>query len=266
MNKTQLFLKAHSPTILTIIGSIGVISTAILAVMKTPEALKLIDEAKMVKQLEKEQDYIHIDNKKHEVPVIVELTKLEMIQAAWKAYIPAIISGITTIACIAGANYLNIKKQQSLTSAYILLDNVLKEYRKKMSEQYGNDTEEIYNEITRKQFEEAHDIYKETLFFEFNSCRFFEANIHKVLQAECKALMQFETYGHLSLNDYYSYIGIDLTPYGEAQGWSEYQMEFRERMKYPKLEFKYERNIMSNGLVVYNIITNVEPTDDLYCF
>ena len=111
MNKAQLFLKGNSPTILTVIGSLGVISTAILAVKGTPRAILLLEEAKHDKG--------------------AELTILETVNATWMAYIPAAISCVATITCIAGANYLNIKKQQSLMSSYALLDSAFKEYRKK---------------------------------------------------------------------------------------------------------------------------------------
>lgn len=245
MNKAQLFLKAHSPTILTVIGSTGVVITAVLAVKGTPKALKLIEEAKNIKG--------------------DELTTGETIQVAWKPYIPAAISCVSTILCIVGANYLNIKKQKNLMSAYMLLDNAFKQYRNRVSEEYGEDVDEEFGrDLVRKQLEEMEDIYKETLFFEFNSMRFFEANIHKVLQAECKAKLQFEQYEYLTLNDYYAYLGIDDSLYGECMGWSKYQMRTEEHVD--NLEFTYERVIMSNGLVCYNIITNVAPTMDHFCF
>lgn len=245
MNKFQLFLKGNSPTILTVIGSLGVISTSILAVTATPKAIKLIEMA----QEEKGEN----------------LTTIEKVKVAWTPYIPAIISCAATIFCIAGANYLNIKKQKSLTSAYMLLDNAFKEYRKRIQEEYGEEYDKnLYGEINRNQLETMEDLYKDTLFFEFNSMRFFETNIHKVLQAECKALLQFEEFGHLSLNDYYSYLGISPSDYGEAMGWSKYQMRTEEYTD--KLEFHYERCIMSNGLVCYNIYTNVTPTMDHFCF
>ena len=223
MNKAQLFLKAHSPTILTVIGSTGVVITAVLAVKGTPKALKLIEEAKITKG--------------------DELTVGETVQVAWKPYIPAAISCVSTILCIVGANYLNIQKQ--------------KRYGEEVDEKFSHD-------LVRKQLEEMEGIYTETLFFEFNSMRFFEANIHKVLQAECKAKIQFAQYEHLTLNDYYSYLGIDPSPYGEAMGWSKYQMQTEEHVD--DWEFTYERVIMSNGIVCYNIITNVSPTMDHFCF
>ena len=245
MNKAQLFLKAHSPTILTVIGSTGVVITAVLAVKGTPKALKLIEEAKMTKG--------------------DELTVGETVQVAWKPYIPAAISCVSTILCIVGANYLNIQKQKNLMSAYMLLDNAFKEYRNRVSERYGEEVdEEFSHDLVRNQLEEMEGIYTETLFFEFNSMRFFEANIHKVLQAECKAKIQFEECGHLTLNEYYSYLGIEPSPYGETIGWSKYQMQTEEYVD--ELEFTYERVIMSNGIVCYNIITNVSPTMDHFCF
>ena len=245
MNKAQLFLKAHSPTILTVIGSTGVVITAVLAVKGTPKALKLIEEAKMTKG--------------------DELTVGETVQVAWKPYIPAVISCVSTILCIVGANYLNVQKQKNLMSAYMLLDNAFKEYRNRVSERYGEEVDkEFSHDLVRKQLEEMDGIYTETLFFEFNSMRFFEADIHKVLQAECKAKIQFAQYGYLTLNDYYSYLGIESSPYGEAMGWSKYQMQTEEHVD--DLEFTYERVIMSNLRVCYNIITNVSPTMDHFCF
>ena len=245
MNKAQMFLKAHSPTILTILGSTGVILTTVMAIKDTPKALKAIEEAK---------------NTKND-----ELTKIEIIQVSWKVYLPTIITGASTICCIIGANYLNIKKQRNLISAYMLLDNAFKEYRRKVSEKYGDDVDnEFSKDLVKNQLKDSNDIYEDTLFFEFNSMRFFEASIYKVLEAECKAKMQFEKYGHLSLNDYYAYLEISPSPYGDAMGWSKFQMQTEEYTD--ELEFNYERVVMTNGIVCYNIWTNVNPTMDHYCF
>ena len=246
MNRTQLFLKKHSATCLTIIGSAGVIITTVLAVKATPKALKMIEEA---------------ENDKGE-----ELTKLEVLQTAWTPYIPAVISCVSTIACIFGSNYINIKRQKSMAAAYMILDNAFREYRNKVIEQYGKDVDtDIRHQIIREQgskYEESAD--DSTLFFEFNSMRFFESSIHKVMQAECKVLAQLEKYGQVTLNDYYSYLGIDPSAYGEAMGWSKFQMETEQYVK--KLEFTYDKVVMTNGLICWNIVTNVEPTMDHFCF
>ena len=245
MNKFNLFMRAHSPSILTAIGASGVIITTVLAVKATPKAMKIIEKEELIRS--------------------ERLTIKEKIQVAWKPYIPCVISGVSTILCIVGSNYLNIKKQKNLMSAYMLLDNAFKQYRQNISEKYGEDVDkELSDDIIKKQFESEDPMFQETLFFEFNSLRFFEANPHTVLQAECKAKMQIEKYGQLTLNDYYSYLGIDPSPYGEAMGWSTYQMQTEEYVDH--LEFSYERVVMSNGIVCYNIITNVSPTMDHFCY
>lgn len=248
MNNSQIFMKKYSPTILTVIGSAGVIITTVLAVKSTPKALKLIEEAKNTKE--------------------EDLTVLETIKVAWMPYIPAAISALSTILCISGANYLNAKKQKNLASAYILLDNAFKGYCNKVTERYGSDVDkDIRNEVIREQFNENSIILGEgdMMFFEFNSLRFFESDIHTVMQAECKAIEQFDKYGHLSLNDYYSYLGIPpCEDYGECIGWSSSQMyqNYREE----KLEFKYERNYAGNGVIYYTISTNIEPTLDYFIY
>ena len=91
-------LYRSSPTILTVVASIGVIATTITAVQATPKAIKLLKEA----ELEKGEN----------------LTKLEIVRVAGPTYIPSVLLGVSTIACIFGANALNQKKQASLMSAY----------------------------------------------------------------------------------------------------------------------------------------------------
>ena len=111
LRSSKLFLKRNSSTILTVVGATGVIATSVMAVKATPKALAMIEKAKE----EKGED----------------LTKLETIKVAGPAYIPAAIAGISTIACIFGANILNKRQQAALMSAYALIDNSYKEYKNK---------------------------------------------------------------------------------------------------------------------------------------
>ena len=64
--------------------------------------------------------------------------------SAWKCYIPTAAFGLSTIACIMGANALNSRKQAALTSAYALINQSYKEYKDKLKELYG---EEAHNAI-----------------------------------------------------------------------------------------------------------------------
>lgn len=77
-------LYRSSPTILTVVASIGVVTTTITAVRATPKAIKMLKEA---------------ESEKGE-----NLTKLEIIRAAGPTYIPSVLLGVSTIACIFGAS------------------------------------------------------------------------------------------------------------------------------------------------------------------
>lgn len=108
----RLFVKRNASTILTGLGSIGVVATSIMAVKATPKALRLIEEA---------------ETKKGE-----KLTKWEKVKVSSPSYISTIGLGIATVTCIIGAEILNQKAQASLISAYALLDQSYKDYRRKL--------------------------------------------------------------------------------------------------------------------------------------
>lgn len=132
MNNT--FLKRHSSTILTVMGAIGVGATAVIAVKDTPKALRILDEAEQEKG--------------------EELTVKEKIITAGPVYIPAIAVGVSTIACIFGANALNKRNQAALMSAYALLDQSYKDYKRKVSDIYGKDADKkIIEEVVKEELE-----------------------------------------------------------------------------------------------------------------
>jgi hypothetical protein len=240
MNKTERFLKKNSSTILTIIGSGGVILTTVLAVKATPKALELI----------KEEEF---KQNKH-------LNKKEIIKVAWKPYIPAIIAGSSTIACIVGANYLNLKNQASIMSAYALLDSSYKEYRNKTKEVYGDDSE-IRKKVIESKFDDSvRTNPEETLFFDYQSMRFFESTFEDILKAEHIFLHNYGINGVTNLNEYYKYVGLEPTEWGNRLGWS--TLESHDIYGYEDLAIDYEKVIMSNGLECWNIVFSIEPSED----
>ena len=124
LNRTSIFCKRHGATILTCLGGVGVVATTALAIKATPKALEIIDIC---------------EEEKGE-----ELTAIEKVSVAWKPYVPTVLIGAGTLACIFGANVLNKHQQASLISAYTLIDNSYREYQAKLKELYG---EEAHQEI-----------------------------------------------------------------------------------------------------------------------
>ena len=156
---------SHISTILTCIGAIGVVTTAVLTAKATPKALQLLERVEI----------------ESETP----LTIGKKIRVAAPAYIPAAVSGVSTIACIFGANILNKRTQASMASAYALLDNSYREYRRKVNELYGEAAdEEVVTELANDRYSED-DVEipdGQALFFDSNGLRYFNAPMNEVIQ------------------------------------------------------------------------------------
>ena len=243
MNKTQLFLKRHSSTILTVIGGAGVAATAVLSVKATPKALKLLEKA----QEEKGEN----------------LTLVETVKVAWKPYIPAVTVGVSTVACIFGANYLNIKNQASLMSAYALLDSSFKEYRNKVDDIYGEKSDiNVKQEVVNSKYDENMVLHDgKLLFFDYQSMQFFESTMEHMLYAENAFLEIFHAKGYACLNEYYDIVGIPRVDYGYQLGWFDL-LEDNDPYNCHELEFDYEEITVGNGQKCWIVKMSMPPSFD----
>lgn len=153
-------------TLLTCIGIVGVIATAVMAAKDSQKARNLLIDAEINKG--------------------DELTTKEKIIVAAPAYIPTIAVAGATVACVLGANVLNKRSQASLASAYALLDTSYKEYRRKVSELYGDEVDDtVLAELAKDDYEEEplDELPEGELLFWDSSCRrYFRASLDQVLQ------------------------------------------------------------------------------------
>lgn len=241
--RSKLFASRNSSTILTCIGGVGVVGTAVLAAKATPKALALIELAKE----EKGKD----------------LTKTEVVKVAGPVYIPSIVVGASTIACIFGANILNKRQQASLASAYALLDNSYKEYKKKVAELYGEDADrQVRTEIAKDKYEEDPIKVEEgkLLFYDQFSDRYFESTMADVLRAEYKINKKISNYGGAHLNEFYEALDLPQEDYGVSLGWSTGSLMSVEWTQW--LDFVHEKVVMDDGLECYIISFSVDPMYD----
>lgn len=253
LNYSKSFFKRNASTILTSIGGIGVVATSIMTAKVTPKALILLEEAKEEKG--------------------EELTKLEVVRVAGPSYIPAIILGVSTIACIFGANALNKRQQAALMSAYALLDNSYKEYKNKLVELYGEETHQ--NIVDSIAIEKAQDTYvhagyfntdcelaldehcsEPVLFYDEYSNRYFEATIEQVITAEYHLNRNYVLRGSSVLNELYDFLGLEPTEYGEVLGWAPSD----EGMYW--IEFNHRKVVLDDGLECFIIEMPFEPSLD----
>ena len=249
LSKSQVFLKRNSATILTCVGAAGVIATAVTAVKATPKALLLLENAKEDKG--------------------EELTKFETIKVAGPAYVPALLLGTGTIACIFGANVLNQRNQASLMSAYALLDGAYKDYRKKVDELYGEEAgAEVRAGIAKDKYEE-HPIEQVSdgtrLYYDFYSSRYFEATPAAVKRAEYEVNRTLMLDDGVFLNEWYQHLDLEPLEYGWNFGWS--ACANSDMYWQTWIDFNHEKTVMDDGLECIIISFSQEPYPDFedYC-
>ena len=199
----------RSPEILTGIGIAGMITTAVLAAKYTPKALELIEEKKQEKG--------------------EELTKLETVEAAWKAYIPPMVTGTMSTICLIGASSVNLRRNAALATAYTISETALREYRDKVTETIGEKKEHSIRDAIAKDRMDKHPIESSevimtnkgnTMCFDVFSQRYFLSDIEKLRRSENELNRQMLSDGSITLNDLYDEIGLDQLPIGDRIGWN----------------------------------------------
>lgn len=211
-SNVRQFVNRRSPEILTGIGIAGMLTTTVLAVKATPKAMELIEERKN----EECTDY---------------LSPLEIVKVAWKPYIPAIVTGVTSTFCLIGASSVHLKRNAALATAYKLSETAITEYREKVIETIGEKKEKtvrdkVAEERVRKNPVSKNEIFVtntgRTLCFDPISARYFYSSIETIKRAEnnLNKEMIHAFSGYVSLNDFYDEIGLEHTSVGDDLGWN----------------------------------------------
>lgn len=239
--KVKNFIKRNGSTILTCVGAVGVVATAVTAVRATPKVVRLLED---------------IEEEKGE-----ELTKLEVVKIAGPHYIPSILIGAGTLACIFGANVLNRRHQAALMSAYALLDNSYKEYKGKVKEVYGEEADlKVRTEIAKDKYVESDLDYAERLFYDEYSGRYFNSTMENVIQAEYELNRRLAINGVVYLNEFYELLDVDPVAVGTEVGWSSGTLKSIYWANW--IEFKHEDVLIDDDLECCIISARYEPVID----
>lgn len=242
MNKFNCFLRKNSSVILTGASIFGIVLTSVLAAKATPKAIELLKDA---------------ENKKG-----APLNNIEKIKYGYKPYIYTGLSGLSTILCIFGLNYISDKKQKSIISAYGVLQNTYLQYRENIKKISGDETDKIaMSDIIRSKYNSNLDLPEDgedELFFDYESMRYFYSTTHRVMRAECEAMKLIEEQGYLILNQWYDLIGLPRTQYGYTLGWQ--NVDSNDPFDVDKLEFIFDTvYVGDNKDVKCTIITSNIP-------
>lgn len=199
----------HTPEILTGIGVAGVITTVVIAVGATPKAVRIVER----ERLESGE----------------QVSKKDVVRLTWKCYIPTLITGSLSIACLIGASAENVRRNAALAAAYSLSESALKGYREKVVETIGEKKErEIEDAIAKDKIEQDPIGNREvimtqkgdTLCYDAVSGRYFKSDINQIKSAANVLSRRLLDERYLSLNEFYYEVGLDCIGIGDDLGWN----------------------------------------------
>lgn len=223
--------------------------TTVTAVKATPKAMLLLEKAKEEKG--------------------EELTKLETVKIAGPVYIPSLVLGASTLACIFGANILSQRGQASLMSAYALVDSSYKDYKKKVDELYGEEAgAQVRAGIAKDKYEDqpippVGD--GKRLYYDFYSERYFEATPYEVQRAEYEVNRSLMMDDCAYLNEWYTNLGIEPLDHGYDFGWS--TCANMDAYWQTWVDFHHEKVVMDDGLecIIISFMQDPFPDFEEWC-
>lgn len=245
-HKIGFQLKKHSPEILAVAGTVGVVASTVMACKATTKLHDILEDSKnQVNQVHEvlenksipAEKYSEEDGKK-DIAVIYTQTTLKVI----KLYAPAVILGALSLTSILTSNKILRKRNVALAAAYTAVDKGFKEYRANVIERFGKDLDrELRFNVKAKEIEETVVNEKgeeETVKKVVNEAAVGKSEYARFYDDGCKGwekdpeynlmyLRHVQDYlndllrsrGHVFLNEAYDQLGIPRTKAGAVVGW-----------------------------------------------
>ena len=244
--KTGFKLKKHSPTILAVAGTVGVITSGVMACKATTKLSTIIDEHH--DNVDEIHDYIEENgfsdkytekDSNKDLTIVYTQTAVKLV----KLYAPSVILGTLSIGAMLTSNNILRKRNVALAAAYTAIDKSFKNYRNNVVERFGEEIDhELRYNIKAKEFEETvvdengneTTVKNEVEVVDPNSisdfARFFDdgcngwtkdpnTNLAYLKNQQRYANDVLKTKGHLFLNEVYDMLGIPRCPAGQVVGW-----------------------------------------------
>lgn len=233
-------LKTHSPKILFVAGTVGVLGTVVLACRATLKVGDVLDEHEKVLASFEELTY-GVDRKSDE-EIERRKRKLQIRTAVkiTKPYLPAIGLGLASIAALTGSHIILTKRNTAVMAAYGLLQKGYDEYRSRVREEYGADIDRRFavgSELVSVEEKTADgktvttQVEKVTgkfggspysIIFDERSRKFSKepgrnAKTVQMIQSYANDKLRFQ--GHLTLNEVFEMLDMPKTEAGFVVGW-----------------------------------------------
>jgi hypothetical protein len=243
-SRVAKFTSDNSPTILTAIGVVGTVTTAILTGKAAFKASQIIDDH--------EDDIIRGEITRE------PLTNRQKVELTWNLFIPPLLIGSGTVAAIIFANRIHARRATALIAAYALSENRFADYKEKIVKKLGQGRErkartEIAQDKVTANPPPSDLIWDETsrsvLCCDLFTGRYFMSDMETLRKAENDINHQNIHYFHSSLTDFYHLIGLPATSMSDDVGWNSDKM----------LELDFDTVLTPNGKPCLTIDFKVIP-------
>jgi hypothetical protein len=219
--KALKYASDNSPTILTSIGTVGVITTAVLAAGGAYKASRIILE---------EQAYLD----KTPTPATMnghpahQLTKKEKAQLTWMYYLPAVGSAALTCGAIIGANRIADSRTAAMAAAFTMSEKALVEYKDKVVETFGKTKGDrvqdavMQDRVAQSPVPQGLVVMtgQKQLCYDAWTDRYFHSTMEDLKKAQNDLNHRILSDNYASLSDFYSLIGLPPTQGSDDIGWN----------------------------------------------
>ena len=225
----------NSPLILTAVGVVGTVTTAVLTRTATIKACSVITVAALSGE--------------------PEPTNVEVFKKTWLFYVPPVAAGTVTIGAIVMAQHINMKRAAALVAGYGLLNDRFDEYKNKVEEKFGlRKEDDVRTEIAQDQVNGSPPNIiitdGKTLFRDEPSGRYFESTMEDVKSAQNDLNHKILKSDYAVLSDLYELLGLPPTSLSEEFGWNS---------QHDQVEILYNTVLTPTGKPCITMDYNVNP-------
>lgn len=269
------FIKDHAGWILTILSCGGVVATAVLVAEEAPvvkDDILAEQDDRILEEYNKHPEYGLREMTEEEIDEISEAARLsvkEKLDIALPTYLPAIIVGGLTMACMIGAQLFNVRQQAMLVGAYAMLSQQFDQYRKEVRSEVGEEREKVLFKASQEKVKELQEKIKRLE--EENGPQLygiatlpgviFESRPEHINDVFHHMLFNMLNRGGFSLEELYEHIGLPKSVYDREEaadyGWESYENEITYGGA--SVEFELVDVKRPEGKTVHIINTTVIP-------
>lgn len=203
-------VKPHAPLILLIAGTVGVVSTAVVAARQSS---KIADAYGKGLEEAEEGDSMPVKAAK-------------VARRVAPAVAPVVAVGAGTLACFYGADRIRVLRMDALANAYSLLSSTANSYMEKVEERLTEKDKadvrrDILEDIEMPECDYEAEGTGDTLVYDKVTGRYFKSTIVKIKEAEAEVAKRLNDECIVPLNYFYEVMGLDdCSVIGEAIGWA----------------------------------------------